>query len=64
MSHPELASAKDKGGGTIYSHVVDLQICADNGMGDPDQAYYDKVNKYSTIPEVSDYALAKTGKVT
>ena len=53
VSHPELADVKVKGGSTIYSHVANLQICADNGVGDPDQAYCDKVNM---IPEVSDYA--------
>ena len=63
VSHPELASEKIKGGSTIYSHVVDVQICADNGVGDPDRAYYEKVNKYSSVPEVGQYALAETGKV-
>ena len=72
VSHPELADVKVKGGSTIYSHVVNVQICrnlsplrvscllsmsscANNGVVDPDQTYYDKVNKYSMIPEV-DYA--------
>ena len=32
VSHPELAPAKIKGGSTDYSHVVDVQICADNGV--------------------------------
>ena len=38
------------------AYVVDVQVGSDN-LVDPDQCHKDKVEKYSVVPEVTEYAL-------